>query len=128
MGLKRKQLPRPPAVSIFEGESFLFNRQKEFLQRLWSDLLVKISNTPVDFISSIEDDVYLILESMKSFHKFDIANVDESLNTFFVKVGAYDEARSLSSEKLSRSLCNQQLRGAKDRLRNAHVKANEEVS
>ncbi|KAL0439609.1 UNVERIFIED_CONTAM: hypothetical protein Slati_2443900 [Sesamum latifolium] len=72
MGLRRKQLPRPPAVSVFEGESFLFNHQKEFLQRLWSDLLVKISSTPLDFLSSIEDDVYLILESMESFHKFDI--------------------------------------------------------
>ncbi|KAL0457993.1 UNVERIFIED_CONTAM: hypothetical protein Slati_0426500 [Sesamum latifolium] len=46
MGLKRKQLPRPPAVSVFEGESFLFNHKKEFLQRLWSDLLVTISKTP----------------------------------------------------------------------------------
>ncbi|KAL0411293.1 UNVERIFIED_CONTAM: hypothetical protein Slati_3719000 [Sesamum latifolium] len=94
MGLKRKQLPRPPAVSVFEGESFLFNHQKEFLEKLWSDLLVKISNTPVDFFSSIEDDVYLILESMKSFYKFDITKVEGSLNIFFVKVHAYDEARS----------------------------------
>ncbi|KAL0319613.1 UNVERIFIED_CONTAM: hypothetical protein Sradi_5222800 [Sesamum radiatum] len=69
---KGKQLPHPPALSVFEGESFLFNHQKEFLQKLWSDLLVRISNTLVDFLSSIEDDVYLILESMKSFQKFDI--------------------------------------------------------
>ncbi|KAL0439873.1 UNVERIFIED_CONTAM: hypothetical protein Slati_2470300 [Sesamum latifolium] len=67
MGLKENQLPRPPAVSVFEGESFLLNCQKEFLQKLWSDILVKISNTLVDFFSSIEDDVHLVLESMKSF-------------------------------------------------------------
>ncbi|KAL0370629.1 UNVERIFIED_CONTAM: hypothetical protein Sangu_0381000 [Sesamum angustifolium] len=72
MGLRRKQSPPPVAVSVFKGESFLLNYQKEFLQRLWSGLLVKISNTPVDFFSSIEDDVYLILEFMKSFQKFDI--------------------------------------------------------
>ncbi|KAL0427482.1 UNVERIFIED_CONTAM: hypothetical protein Slati_2923000 [Sesamum latifolium] len=72
MGLKGKQLPRPPAVSVFEGESFLFNRQKEFLQKLWSNILMKISDTLVDFLSSIEDDVHLVLESMKSFHNFDI--------------------------------------------------------
>ncbi|KAL0444620.1 UNVERIFIED_CONTAM: hypothetical protein Slati_2184700 [Sesamum latifolium] len=71
MGLKGKQLPQPPAVSVLEGESFLFSHHKEFLQKMWSDLLVKISNTPVDFLSSIEDDVSLILESMKNF-KFDI--------------------------------------------------------
>ncbi|KAL0347676.1 UNVERIFIED_CONTAM: hypothetical protein Scaly_1783600 [Sesamum calycinum] len=83
MGLKRKQSPPPAAVSVFKGESFIFNYQKEFLQRLWSGLLVKISNIPIDFLSSIEDDVYLILESMKSFQKFDVSKVEESLNTFF---------------------------------------------
>ncbi|KAL0289161.1 UNVERIFIED_CONTAM: hypothetical protein Sangu_2625800 [Sesamum angustifolium] len=61
MGLKRKQSLAPAALSVFEGESFLFNYKKEFLQKLWSGFLVKISNTPVDFLSSIEDDVYLIL-------------------------------------------------------------------
>ncbi|KAL0404036.1 UNVERIFIED_CONTAM: hypothetical protein Sradi_2044400 [Sesamum radiatum] len=37
-----------------------------------TDFIQQISNTSVDFLSSIEDDVYLILESMKNFHKFDI--------------------------------------------------------
>ncbi|KAL0394752.1 UNVERIFIED_CONTAM: hypothetical protein Slati_4441400 [Sesamum latifolium] len=128
MGLKRKQLPRPPVVSVFEGESFLFNHQKEFLQRLWSYLLVKVSNISVDFLSSIEDDVYLILESMKSFHKFDITKVEESLNIFFVKVRAYDEARSLSSQKLSRSLHEQHIKEAKDWLQDVKAKASEEAS
>ncbi|KAK4382416.1 hypothetical protein Sango_2873600 [Sesamum angolense] len=72
----------PATVSVFEGD--LFKNQKELLKSLWNDLLVKISNTLVDFISSIEDDVYLILESMKSFHKFDVSKVDESLNMFFL--------------------------------------------
>ncbi|KAL0413458.1 UNVERIFIED_CONTAM: hypothetical protein Sradi_1547500 [Sesamum radiatum] len=128
MGLNGKQLPQPPAVSVFEGESFLFNHQKEFLQKLWSDLLVKISNTPVDFLSSIEDDVYLILESIKSFQKFDIAKVEESLNTFFVKVRAYDEARSLSSHKLSQSLHAQRLKEDEDRLQEVEAKASEGAS
>ncbi|KAL0462710.1 UNVERIFIED_CONTAM: hypothetical protein Slati_0158600 [Sesamum latifolium] len=125
MGLKGKQLPQPPAVSVLEGESFLFSHHKEFLQKMWSDLLVKISNTPVDFLSSIEDDVSLILKSMKNFHKFDITPVEESLNTFFIKVRAYDEARSLSSQKLSRSLHEQHLKEAKARLQDVQAKASE---
>ncbi|KAL0322045.1 UNVERIFIED_CONTAM: hypothetical protein Scaly_2500900 [Sesamum calycinum] len=128
MGLKRKQSPPPAVVSVFEGERFLFNYQKEFLQRLWSGLLVKISNTPVDFLSSIEDDVYLILESMKSFQKFDVSKVEISLNTFFAKVHAYDEARSLSSEKLSQSFHEQQLKEAKACLQDVQAKASEEAS
>ncbi|KAL0373969.1 UNVERIFIED_CONTAM: hypothetical protein Sradi_3312600 [Sesamum radiatum] len=95
---------------------------------MWSDLLVKISNTPIEFISSIEDDVYLVLESMKNFHKFGISKAEESLNVFFVKVVAYDEARSLSSEKLSRSLLEQQLKKVKDRPQDAQAKVSEEAS
>ncbi|KAL0411489.1 UNVERIFIED_CONTAM: hypothetical protein Slati_3738600 [Sesamum latifolium] len=91
MKIKRKQLPHPAAVSIFEGEKFVLNHQKEFLQKMWSDLLMKILNTPIDFISSIEDDVYLVLESMKSFQKFDISKVEELLNVFIVKVASYVE-------------------------------------
>ncbi|KAL0315495.1 UNVERIFIED_CONTAM: hypothetical protein Sradi_5427700 [Sesamum radiatum] len=128
MGLKRKQSSPPAVVSVLKGESFLFNYQKEFLQRLWSGLIVKISNTPVDFLSSIEDDVYLILESMKSFQKFDVSKVEESLNMFFAKVRAYDEARSLSSEKLSQSLHEQQLKEVKARLQGVQAKASEEAS
>ncbi|KAL0405766.1 UNVERIFIED_CONTAM: hypothetical protein Slati_3890500 [Sesamum latifolium] len=68
------------------------------------------------------------LKSMKNFHKFDIAPVEESLNTFFVKVCAYDEARSLSSQKLSRSLHEQHLKEAKARLQDVQAKASEGAS
>ncbi|KAL0411541.1 UNVERIFIED_CONTAM: hypothetical protein Slati_3743800 [Sesamum latifolium] len=61
MGLKRKQLPRPPAVSVFE-------------------------------------------------------------------VGAYDEVKSLSSEKLSRNLQEQHLKEAKACLQDVQAKASEEAS
>ncbi|KAL0387480.1 UNVERIFIED_CONTAM: hypothetical protein Sradi_2629800 [Sesamum radiatum] len=128
MGIKRKQYPPLVAVSVFEGESFLFNYQKEFIQRFWTGLLVKISSTPVDVLSSIEDDVYLILKSMKSFQKFEVLKTEESLNTFFAKVCAYDEARSLSSEKLSRSLHKQQLKEAEAHLQDVQAKASEEAS
>ncbi|KAL0455861.1 UNVERIFIED_CONTAM: hypothetical protein Slati_0925300 [Sesamum latifolium] len=103
MGSKAK-LPHHAAVSVFEGERFVFNHQKEFLQKMWNDLLVKISKTPVDFISSIQDDVCFVLESMKSFQCFDVSKVEELLNTFFTKAAAYDKARSSSSKKLSKGL------------------------
>ncbi|KAL0320196.1 UNVERIFIED_CONTAM: hypothetical protein Sradi_5281100 [Sesamum radiatum] len=56
MGPKAK-LPCHASVPVFEGERFVLNHQKEFLQKMWSDLLVKISKTPVDFISSIQGDL-----------------------------------------------------------------------
>ncbi|KAK4381667.1 hypothetical protein Sango_2944800 [Sesamum angolense] len=100
MGLRRKQSPPPAAVSVLK----------------------------VDFLSSIEDDVYLILESMKSFQKFDVSKVEESLNMFFAKVHAYNEARSLSSKKLSQSQHEQQLKEVKARLQVVQAKANEKSS
>ncbi|KAK4380801.1 hypothetical protein Sango_3029100 [Sesamum angolense] len=93
-----------------------------------ANFVAEISNTPIDFLSSIEDDVHLILESMKSFQKFDISKVEESLNMFFAKVRAYDEARSLSSEKLSQSLHKQQLKEVKARLQDVQAKASEKAS
>ncbi|KAL0313483.1 UNVERIFIED_CONTAM: hypothetical protein Sradi_5747600 [Sesamum radiatum] len=54
--------------------------------------------------------------------------VEESLNTLFVKVRAYDEARSLSSHKLSRSLHAQHLKEAEDRLQDVEAKASEGAS
>ncbi|KAL0282760.1 UNVERIFIED_CONTAM: hypothetical protein Sangu_2479700 [Sesamum angustifolium] len=53
--------------------------------------------------------------------------MEESLNMFFVKVGAYDEVSSLSSEKLSRSL-HEQLKEAKDHLQDVQAKTSEEAS
>ncbi|KAL0458003.1 UNVERIFIED_CONTAM: hypothetical protein Slati_0427500 [Sesamum latifolium] len=127
MGSKAK-LPHHAAVSVFEGERFVLNHQKEFLQKMWSDLLVKISKTPVDFISSIQDDVCFVLESMKSFQRFDVSRVEELLNVFFSKAATYDKARSSSSEKLSKGLLERQLKEASTRLQDAQVKESEEVS
>ncbi|KAL0439241.1 UNVERIFIED_CONTAM: hypothetical protein Slati_2407100 [Sesamum latifolium] len=101
MGLKEKQLPQPPAVSLLEGESFLFSHHKEFLQKMWSDLLVKISNT---LTSSHQLRMMFILESMKSFRKFDIM------------------------KKLSRSLHEQHLKVARARLQDVQAKASEGAS
>ncbi|KAL0355647.1 UNVERIFIED_CONTAM: hypothetical protein Sradi_4011600 [Sesamum radiatum] len=65
---------------------------------------------------------------MKSFQKFDVTKVEESLNMFFVKVHTYDEARSLSSHKLSRSFHEQHLKEPEDRLQNIQAKASEGAS
>ncbi|KAK4404355.1 hypothetical protein Sango_0804100 [Sesamum angolense] len=62
-----------------------------------------------------------------SVHK-EFSKVEESLNMFFAKVRAYDEARSLSSEKLFQSLHEQQLKEVKARFQDVQAKASEEAS
>ncbi|KAK6126949.1 hypothetical protein DH2020_039307 [Rehmannia glutinosa] len=47
------------------GEKFIRNHQQEYLQKLWGDLREKISNIPIDSLSSIQDEVMIMLKSMK---------------------------------------------------------------
>ncbi|KAL0309135.1 UNVERIFIED_CONTAM: hypothetical protein Sradi_5855800 [Sesamum radiatum] len=127
MGCKAKPL-RYTALSVFEGERFVLNYIKVFLQKMWSDLLVKILKTLVDFISFIKDDVLFVLESMKSFQHFDISKVEKLLNAFFAKATAYEETGSSSSDKLSKVLLERQLKEANSRHQDAQVKKSEEIS
>ncbi|KAL0438961.1 UNVERIFIED_CONTAM: hypothetical protein Slati_2379100 [Sesamum latifolium] len=103
IGMSSKaKLPHHAAMLVFEGERLVLNHQKEFLQKMWSDLL--------------------------SFQRFDVSKVEELLNIFFSKAAAYDKARSSSSEKLSKGLLERQLKEANTRLQDAQVKESEEVS
>ncbi|KAK6128210.1 hypothetical protein DH2020_038044 [Rehmannia glutinosa] len=88
---------------VFEGGKFLYKHQREFLQNMWSDLREKLASTSIDFISSIKEDVFVVLESMKSFKDFDISHLEELLEALFAQATAYDEARSISSEKGSKN-------------------------
>ncbi|KAK6136283.1 hypothetical protein DH2020_029982 [Rehmannia glutinosa] len=113
----------PCAVfSVFQGEKFIRNHQQEYLQKLWGDLREKISNIPIDSLSSIQDEVMIVLESMKSFNIIDISFVEGSLKDLFAKAIAYDEARSSSSEIVSKELLAKQLSKVEDRLHDAKTK------
>ncbi|KAK6145923.1 hypothetical protein DH2020_019792 [Rehmannia glutinosa] len=113
----------PCAVfSVFQGEKFIRNHQQEYLQKLWGDLREKISNIPIDSLSSIQDEVMIVLESMKSFNIIDISFVEGSLKDLFAKAVAYDEARSSSSEIVSKELLAKQLSEVEDRLHDAKTK------
>ncbi|KAK6131725.1 hypothetical protein DH2020_034522 [Rehmannia glutinosa] len=113
----------PCAVfSVFQGEKFIRNHQQEYLQMLWGDLREKISNIPIDSLSSIQDEVMIVLKSMKSFNIIDISFVEGSLKDLFAKAVAYDEAMSSSSEIVSKELLVQQLSEVEDRLHDAKTK------
>lgn len=52
---KTFQLPNQAAISVFVGETFILNHQKEYLNSLWVDIRANIVNTPIEFISSIHE-------------------------------------------------------------------------
>ncbi|KAI3472880.1 hypothetical protein Pfo_031055, partial [Paulownia fortunei] len=99
-----KQTHSCTAFLVFEGEKFILNHQKEYIQKLWSDLHERIASTSIDSISSIKDDVLFVLEPMKNFNNLDISHLEELLQALFAKAAAYDEARSISFEKASKEL------------------------
>ncbi|KAK6144781.1 hypothetical protein DH2020_021601 [Rehmannia glutinosa] len=82
---KVTKTPHCAAFSVFEGGKFLYKHQREFLQNMWSDLREKLANTSIDFISSIKEDVLVVLESMKSFKDFDISHLEELLKALFAQ-------------------------------------------
>ncbi|KAK6126743.1 hypothetical protein DH2020_039514 [Rehmannia glutinosa] len=125
---KATKTPHCAAFSVFEGGKLLYKHQREFLQNMWSDLREKLANTSIDFISSIKEDVFVVLESMKSFKDFDISHLEELLKAFFAQATAYDDARSISSEKGSKELLARQLSEARDRLHDAKTKENKEFA
>ncbi|KAL7106509.1 hypothetical protein ACP275_07G117500 [Erythranthe tilingii] len=115
------------ACSVFVGEDFLKNRTRNFIRELWKDLRAKIARTSIDSISSLEEGVQPVLETMKNLGNFDISCLEESLKTLFSQATAYDEARSLSSEKASKEILARQLKEAKDRLHNTQVREQKET-
>ncbi|KAK6139587.1 hypothetical protein DH2020_026670 [Rehmannia glutinosa] len=125
---KATKTPHSAPFSVFEGGKFLYKHQREFLQNMWSDLREKLASTSIDFISSIKEDVFVVLESMKSFKNFDLSHLEELLEALFSQAAAYDEARSISSEKGSKELLARQLSEARDRLHDAKTKENKEFA
>ncbi|XP_073066001.1 uncharacterized protein [Primulina eburnea] len=121
-------VPKPVALAVFDGGKFLFDHQKDFLQRLWMDLREKITNTSVDCISSLKDDVFLVLGTMKSLNGFDFSGLEELLGSLFDKAAAFGEACTRSSEETAKEALAQQLSEAKDRLDKAKTKEIKEAS
>ncbi|KAK6145937.1 hypothetical protein DH2020_019806 [Rehmannia glutinosa] len=104
------------------SEKFIRNHQQEYLQKLWGDLREKISNIPIDSLSSIQDEVMIVLESMKNLNIIDISFVERSLKDLFAEAVAYDEVRSSSSVIVSKELLAKQLSEVEDRLHDAKTK------
>lgn len=111
----------PTAISVFEADKFLHDYQKEYLQKLWAGLCERIQKTSAETVSSIKDNVSLVLQSMKGLGSFDISHLEALVDTLFAKATAYDDARSQASERPTKELLSQQLNDAKDRLQKAQI-------
>ncbi|KAK6141910.1 hypothetical protein DH2020_024348 [Rehmannia glutinosa] len=125
---KATKRPHCAVFSVFKGGKFLYKHQREFLQNMWSDLREKLASTSIDFIPSIKEDMFVVLESMKSFKNFDISHLEKLLEALFAQAATYDEARSISSEKGSKELLARQSSEARDHLHDAKTKENKKFA
>ncbi|PIN10177.1 hypothetical protein CDL12_17233 [Handroanthus impetiginosus] len=103
-------------------KKLVLDTQKKFLQMLWDNLCRKISSTPIDSISSIHDEVQVVLTSMRNFDKFDISHLEERLKMLFDRAAVYDTARSASLNRASKEILARQMKDAKDHLHEARIK------
>ncbi|GER26847.1 spindle pole body component 110, partial [Striga asiatica] len=114
--LTAQQNLHTPAASEFKGEKFILDRQKKYLQGMWHDLRDKVMATPIDFLSSIKEEVSLVFDAMRQCDKCDLSTIESSFKVLFDNADSYDGVRSKSSEKATKEHIARQLAEAKDRL------------
>ncbi|KAL7139382.1 hypothetical protein ABFS83_09G046700 [Erythranthe nasuta] len=115
------------AFSVFVGENFLKNHKRVFLRQLWQDLRARIVRTSIDSISSIQEDVQLVIGTMRDLGDIDISCIEELLKSLFSQAKAYDEVGSSNSEKASKEILGRQLDEAKDSLHNTQAREHKET-
>lgn len=122
-----KEAPSPVVASVFKAEKFLRSHEEEFLCRLWVSLRERLASTSPNLISSLKDEVMLVLESMKRFEHADVFLIEEFLEALFTKAAAYDEARSTAADMPTKEVLAKQLKDAKSRLQKALDRETEEA-
>lgn len=120
-------LPRAGVVSEFDSSYMVDTALRSYLQEIWRNIRSKISRTPIDSLSSIEEGIRYGLSRMKEVkHNFDLSCVENSLETLFANAKAYDQAKSKSRMLGENSA--QEFQKAKAFLHNLRLKEKEDIS
>jgi hypothetical protein len=117
--IKSKKTLPPIEASVFKVERFVQSHEEEFLRRLWTSLCERLASTSLDIISSLKDEVMLVLESMKPFNHANVSLIEESLETLFACAAACDDARSVVVDLPTQEVLACQLKDAEGRLEEA---------
>ena len=112
-------VPCRPAASVFHGERFVDKWERQCLQMLWSELSTKITNTPLDMMSSLKDEIPVVLKRLENFKCDDIPPLIAMLEAFFEKVEKFDSARSVIADMPSYGSFTQRITESGTRLEEA---------
>ncbi|KAL6493301.1 hypothetical protein OROGR_033060 [Orobanche gracilis] len=121
-----KSIPGVGAISEFSSKNIFDIEVRQCLKNIWAVLRSKITRTPLQFLSSIEEEIRGGVSRMKNFQQdFDLSHLEASINSLFTKAVAYDKARSASFEVGENSA--QQIQKVKVCLRDARAREKEET-
>ena len=123
--LKEKTPSQPPpvaAVSEFHGVDVIKECQLQYLQLIWRRVVDKFARIQVESISSIEEEVVMILGEMKRMNSIDLSPLEALLNDLFGKAREYDSSRSSTCDMMTKEARFESLAKAKLQLRDIGAK------
>ncbi|MCE5166335.1 hypothetical protein HAX54_017682 [Datura stramonium] len=86
------------AVSVFDGKKVVLSNPKMFISELWTVIWGKLSGSDVDCVSSLKEEVQVILDEMDA-KDVDVSPLMKLLKSFFEFATIYDQARSALHDK-----------------------------
>lgn len=107
-----------PAVSTFQGASFVLEQYKMFLLRIWGELSQRIARVSVDDISSLQENIEGAFEQMPK-GGVDLSPLRDRIKELFEKARSYDMLRSKVLDQTTVETKNKSLALAKDKLEGA---------
>ncbi|OIT20867.1 hypothetical protein A4A49_37617 [Nicotiana attenuata] len=115
------------AVSIFEGNSIVFNHKKKFILGLWEDICNRLSKTRAELLSSYWEQTIEIFKDMKETNILYLSPLESLLDSLFELAASYDQERSNMADKTSEDEKLELISKAKERLESFKPEASKKV-
>ncbi|XP_071922022.1 uncharacterized protein [Coffea arabica] len=119
--------PRASQVSEFCPQSVISTCRRNYIQMLWNNLRVMISQITLERMPALEMKVNEIMEEMQSFNAADISNLQGLLKAFFANAVRYVAMKSSLSNKIPAESYDELLSTATQHLRDAQSKERQQV-
>ncbi|XP_071936559.1 uncharacterized protein [Coffea arabica] len=119
--------PRAPRVSEFCPQNVISTCRRDYIQMLWNNLRVMISQTALERMPALEMKANEIIEEMQSFNAADISNLQGLLKAFFANAARYVAVKSSLSNKIPAESYDELLSTATQHLRDAQSKERQQA-
>lgn len=111
--------PKAPQISEFCPKALISSCRRDYIQMLWNNLKVKISQTPLERMSSLEKKADEVIEEMCTSNTMDLSHLHGLLKAFFANVTSYSSVKSTLAEKIPAESHDELLTSTAHRLKDA---------